>query len=249
MGNLDISDHSATSVTFSSIEGNGLIFLGANNLTVGNNNLNTLFSGVVQDGGPFGGTGGSLSKIGNSRLTLSGANTYTGGTTVTAGGLKVSNPTGSATGTGAVGVNAGTLRGGGIIGGTVTIGTGSGSGAFLAPGQGASKPTTLTIQSALTIQADGTYTYKLNLKKAKADKVVANGVTINSSALFSFLKVSRGTLTPGTVFTAIDNTAATPIAGTFSNLADGSTFTAGNNTFQVDYQGGDGNDLTLTVVP
>jgi len=57
-----------------------------------------------------------------------------------------------------------------------------------------------------------------------------------------------GTLPPGTVFTVIDNTAATPIAGTFNNLADGSTFTAGSNTFQASY-GGDGNDLTLTVVP
>jgi len=32
-------------------------------------------------------------------------------------------------------------------------------------------------------------------------------------------------------------------------LADGSTITVGNNTFAADYQGGDGNDLTLTVVP
>jgi len=63
--------------------------------------------------------------------------------------------------------------------------------------------------------------------------------------------VNRGlaVIAPGTVFTVIDNTAATAIAGTFSNLADGSTVTAGNNTFQADYEGGDGNDLTLTVMP
>ena len=34
----------------------------------------------------------------------------------------------------------------------------------------------------------------------------------------------------------------------FSNLADGGTIVAGSNTFQADYEGGDGNDLTLTVV-
>jgi len=45
----------------------------------------------------------------------------------------------------------------------------------------------------------------------------------------------------------INNTAATPIAGTFSNLADGATVVVGNNTFQANYEGGDGNDLTLTV--
>jgi hypothetical protein len=51
------------------------------------------------------------------------------------------------------------------------------------------------------------------------------------------------------VFTVIDNTAAVPISGSFSNLPDEGTIMAGNNTFQADYQGGDGNDLILTVVP
>ena len=56
-------------------------------------------------------------------------------------------------------------------------------------------------------------------------------------------------LAPGTVFTVINNTAAIIISGNFSNLADGETVTVGNNTFQANYEGGDGNDLTLTVVP
>ena len=56
-------------------------------------------------------------------------------------------------------------------------------------------------------------------------------------------------LPPGTVFTVIENSAVTPIAGTFANLPDGGTITVGANTFQADYEGGDGNDLTLTVVP
>jgi hypothetical protein len=47
----------------------------------------------------------------------------------------------------------------------------------------------------------------------------------------------------------IDNTAATQIAGTFGNLPDGSVFMVGRNNFQTTYSGGDGNDLTLTVVP
>ena len=40
---------------------------------------------------------------------------------------------------------------------------------------------------------------------------------------------------------------ALPIAGTFSNLPDDGTFTSNDNTYQVSYEGGDGNDLTLTV--
>jgi hypothetical protein len=81
-GNLDISTHDAPGVTIGSIEGNGDAFLGANNLTVGNNNLSTTFSGVIQDGG-------SLTKIGNGTLDLTGANTYTGDTNINAGVLKV----------------------------------------------------------------------------------------------------------------------------------------------------------------
>ena len=46
-------------MTIGSIEGEGDVFLGANNLTVGSNDLSTSFSGVIQDGG----FGGSLAKV------------------------------------------------------------------------------------------------------------------------------------------------------------------------------------------
>ena len=74
-------------------------------------------------------------------------------------------------------------------------------------------------------------------------------MTINSGATFTFVDTGTGTLTVGTVFTVINNTSASPIAGTFSNLADGSIFTSNGNNFQASYTGGTGNDLTLTVVP
>jgi len=129
----------------------------------------------------------------------------------------------------------------------VTVGIGSGSGAFLAPGVRAT-PGTLTIQGPLTFNADSTYNVDLKTTRSTADKAVAHGVTINSNAHFSFNPLGNGTLPLGTTFTIIDNTAATAIAGVFSNLPNGSTITAGNNTLQVNYQGGDGNNLTLTVV-
>ena len=56
-------------------------------------------------------------------------------------------------------------------------------------------------------------------------------------------------LSLGAVITVISNTSATPISGTFSNLPDGSIITVGGKNCQVSYSGGDGNDLTLTVVP
>ena len=65
----------------------------------------------------------SFSKTTSGAATLSGANIYTGGTTVGAGTLYVNNTSGSGTGTGSVTVSVGaTLAGSGII--TPTTGTG-----------------------------------------------------------------------------------------------------------------------------
>ena len=79
----------ANQVTAGSIEGAGTYFLGANQLTVGGNNLSTTVTGTIEDGGLFGGTGASLVKVGAGTLTLSGINTYTGGTTINGGTLAV----------------------------------------------------------------------------------------------------------------------------------------------------------------
>jgi autotransporter-associated beta strand protein len=250
-GFLDISGHNAPGVATGSIEGTGNVFLGDRNLTVGSNNLSTNFSGVIQDGGIIGGIGGSLTKIGTGKLALSHRNTYTGGTTIKRGKLIINNLGGSGTGSGPVQVNGGRLGGKGTIAGAVTVGTGTGRGAVLSPGylNGVDSPGALSIQSALTFNSDATYEVEVNSSSATADEVIANGVTINTGAQFSFADLGSGTLIPGTVFTVINNTAATPIAGTFSNLLDGSMFTANGNTYQVNYDGGDGNDLTLAVIP
>jgi hypothetical protein len=170
---------------------------------------------------------------------------------VSQGTLVVSNTSGSATGTGALLVSAGALGGGGIIAGAVTMGTGSDAGAFLAPAHGGNKQLTLTIQGSLTFNSDSTYTYTFKAKgnKSKIDKVIVNGVTINSGATINLSGTTQGHLTQGTVLTLIKNTAATPIAGAFSNLPDGGIVNVNGNNLQASYEGGDGNDLTLTVVP
>jgi autotransporter-associated beta strand protein len=248
-GQLDISQMVA-GLTTGSLEGDGLVFLGARTLTLGSNGLSTTFSGVIRDGGISGGTGGSLGRIGLGTLTLAGASTYTGTTTVSGGTLVVTNSIGSATGSGAVQVNAGTLGGGGAVSGAATVGSGGGPGAFLAPAAGTKVPATFTTSRALTLNADATYIYtgKAKGRQQRTDRVVAKGVIING-ATFSFQLKTRGTLRADTVFVVISNTAATPISGTFANLADGAVITAGGNNFQASYTGGDGNDLTLTVVP
>ena len=47
----------------------------------------------------------------------------------------------------------------------------------------------------------------------------------------------------------ISNTSANPISGTFSNVSDGAIVTINGNNLQARYEGGDGNDLTLTIAP
>lgn len=240
-GMLDLTN-STSDVAIGSLSGSGVVLLGGHTLSVGNNNLSTTFSGIIQQTG-------SLTKSGTGTLALSGKNSYNGVTTIDAGTLMISNRSGSATGTGPVEVNAGTLGGKGIILGAVTIGTGTGTGAFLAPSVGSNQPATLTLKKAVTLKADSTYIYKLNTNNTRADQVIVRGVTIESGAQFSFQPVANKRLAAGTVFTALNNTAATSISGTFGNLPDSSTFTAGRNNYQASYTGGDGNDLTLTVVP
>ena len=68
-GILDISGHQS-GVTIGSIEGDGSVFLGANDLTVGTNNLNTDFSGGIWNNGHR----GSLAKVGSGVLTLQNNN-------------------------------------------------------------------------------------------------------------------------------------------------------------------------------
>jgi autotransporter-associated beta strand protein len=245
-GFLDLRGHNTRGLTIGSLEGDGLVFLGSITLSIGSNNLSTNFSGLIEE--HIAGAMGALTKVGTGSLTLSGANTYTGGTTIAGGILVVNNRTGSATGTGPVQVNAGQLGGRGIIDGAVVVGTGSGPGATLAPSKENGKPNPITVQGALTFNSDATYECGINTKSARADKVVANGVTINGGQFT--LRDPRGSvLTPGTVLIVIDNTSPNSINGTFANLADGSTVTVGVNKLQVSYSGGDGNDLTLTVVP
>ena len=248
-GAMDISAQKRGSVTVGSIEGDGDIFLGGAQLGVGRNGLSTTFSGTIQNGGSHGGVGGSLVKIGGGKFVLAKTNTYTGGTRVLGGQLFVNNYFHSGTGSGPVVVEGGKLGGDGAIGAGVKIGTGSGSGATLAPGPDGRNPGTLQIKRALTFNSDGIYQVQLNTRNASADSVISEGVTINAGAQFDFADIGNGTLPIGTAFTIINNTSATPIAGTFSNLPDGSTFSTNGNAYQVSYEGGDGNDLTLTVVP
>jgi autotransporter-associated beta strand protein len=254
-GNLDLSPHdpfASPGVTIGSLQGDGLVFLGSFRLVVSNES-DVAFAGVISDGGIDGGVGGSLVENGHAVFKLTNASTYTGGTTIKAGTLLVDNKSGSATGTGAVQVNAGILGGAGTIAGPVVIGASKpanngASGAFLTPGQSITNPGVLTMLSTLTFNSNSVF--NVGVTRNASGEVVVDGVTINSGATFSGSLTGGSAVPVGTVLTLINNISSSPIAGTFDNLQDHQIFTEdrGKSFFRVDYEGGDGNDLTLTRV-
>jgi autotransporter-associated beta strand protein len=135
-------------MTAGSIEGAGTFSLGPNQLTVGSNNLSTEVSGVIR------GTGGSLVKIGTGIMTLSGINTYTGPTTVSAGVLIVN---GSIASSSLTTVNGGAaLIGSGTVGSTVVN-----AGGFLVPGP-VGTPGTMTVAGNLALQSGAFYIVQVN---------------------------------------------------------------------------------------
>jgi autotransporter-associated beta strand protein len=248
-GNIDFSRVQVADNTIGSLEGNGLVFLGDGTLAIGGNNINTTFAGTItEQGGVHHGGPGSISKTGTGTLTLTTANDYSAGTTIESGSLFVNNTTGSAAGSGPVNVAGGTLAGAGTITGPLTVGNGS-SGATLAPGATSSTIGTLTVQDALNFAANSSYEAQLNSTALAADNVIANGVIIGSGAQIMLTDLGATTLPDGTSFTLIDNISGAAIGGTFSNLEDGAMIAIGSNTYDANYESGDGNDLTLTVVP
>lgn len=112
-GELDVSNvNNATSI--GSLSGAGNVELGGKQLSLGNLNIDDTISGIIS------GNNGSLVKIGEGILTLTGNNNYTGTTNIEQGVLLVNGDQLPATGQVTVKSGA-TLGGNGIIGGTVNV--------------------------------------------------------------------------------------------------------------------------------
>jgi hypothetical protein len=144
-------------------------------------------------------------------------------------------------------VRGGTLSGPGTIAGAVIIGRTAGVDTFLTPGNNGTRPGRLTIKQSLDFEATGIYKVVFDSEHATMSVVRAKDVRIVDASIL-LNDIAGNVIAAGTIFTVIDNTAATPIDGTFTNLPDGGTIRVHSNTFQANYEGGDGNDLTLTVL-
>ncbi|WP_246801397.1 autotransporter outer membrane beta-barrel domain-containing protein [Bradyrhizobium genosp. L] len=136
-----------------SIEGSGSYYIGGHNtLVVGGNNLSTEVSGVIADNSPCGCTSGSgaLEKTGTGTLALSGTNTYTGGTTITAGTLQVDGSIASSSLT--------TVAANGVLTGAGTVGSAQiNAGGTFAPGMIAAPGTSMTVAGNLAFQSGALY--------------------------------------------------------------------------------------------
>ncbi|MEO7100261.1 MAG: autotransporter-associated beta strand repeat-containing protein [Luteolibacter sp.] len=186
---------------------------------------------------------GGLTKAGAGTMTLSGTNTYTGATTVNAGKLLVNGNISTSLTT----VNStGILGGSGMIGG-LTVAAGGTVSPGNSPGILSAGNTDLQTDSTLTIELNG------GTVGTEYDQLNVTG----SVSLAGNLSLSLG-YTPinNALFFILANDGTDDITGTFTGLADNSTFNVGGQDFKISYFGDTtgqtftgGNDVVLMAVP
>jgi autotransporter-associated beta strand protein len=161
---LSVND---ASMTVKNLSGSGMVALGSlasTALTLNGAN----FSGVISGTGQL---------VTHGSVTLAGASTYTGGTTLGLGTLVAQNASGSATGTGPVTIESGaTLGGRGTVSGAMTLD----GGGTIAPGIASiGTPGTKFHGSSLTWNGGGTLDFQIG---STADELLLTGALKKGTA-------------------------------------------------------------------
>lgn len=138
---------------------------------VGAKNTNAVYPGIIcNDQFKNSGASAAIIKIGTGSWTLTGENTYSGGTIIEAGKLLINNTIGSGTGTGPVSVkNLALLGGTGVIGGKLTVESGS----SLAPGNNSTG--TLTVNNDVILSTGCFLAIEVNTNNKLSDQLIVNG--------------------------------------------------------------------------
>jgi autotransporter-associated beta strand protein len=230
-GNFTISSGATLQYTGSTAATDRTITLNSGGGTIEVTNAGTKLTSSAQIGGA-----GGLTKTGSGTLVLTANNNYSGGTTINGGTLQADNAT-SSTGTGTVTVNAdGTLSGTGKVTGSVNLaGTGASHQATLAPGHSVG---TLAIVGTLTFNADSRLLYEINSTNQvnpAADLVNVTGdVEINAGAKLELSDTPGLSIFPNKL-TVIAYTGALLGAGEFDGHPQGSQFSFGGTTYEINY--------------
>lgn len=171
--NAQLMNRNGATITLGSLEstGAGTVLSGtqtgsaASTYNIGALGTDVTFAGVIADGGGI----TNIVKSGGGRWTLTGASTYTGTTSLSAGSLYVNGTTASS----AITTESGTTLGGdNTIGGTVTARSGS----IISPGAAPDQTGTLTIAGGLAINGGASLDFQLGATPGGAnDKIVVAG--------------------------------------------------------------------------
>ncbi len=221
------------------LDGGAAAFSGATTLTGGSwtVTVNAGASAVLAAVGQSGTGSKGLTKAGAGTLTLTAANTYTAMTTVAAGTLVLDV---SVAGQVTVGPK-GTLVSAGSTGNLTVQSRGT-----LDPGSNGA--TGILSTGNLIFNPGGVFNVALDGTAAGAgyDQVSAGG-RVNVTG--AHLNLTLGyTAQVGDTYTLVNNTQTGAVIGTFAGLPQNATLVVGGETFQINYKGGDGNDVTLTCI-
>jgi len=187
---------------------------------------------------------------GTVRFTRAAGNTYGGSTTIKAGTLLVENTTLSATGAGAVSVQNGALGGTGRVSGAVTVGDGTGTAGTASIFAGTLGTIETLETGALSLSnTDAAFRFDLNSTTQTADRIIVTGALTlgNGLALFAGNDLSTAILDEDFQFVLM--TATGGVSGSFAGLAEGATYTVGNNAYRISYGVDVANSVSLTVIP
>ncbi len=227
-----VLDLNGFSVSLTSLTGTGSVLLGG---PAGSLTLNQAISTSATFAGDISGDG-SLTIAGAGEVILSGSSSFTGATNVQDGVLKVEGTL--ATSEVIVGTGA-TLGGSGSISAPVTINADAALAPGSSPGVLSTGDLTLDADADLNIEINGTNAGSEYDKIQVTGEVDLTGATLNISSSF--------TAAAGDQFLLIDNDDVDAVTGNFVGLAEGTLFSFNGNQVYITYQGGDGNDVVLTV--